>query len=246
MTVRVVLVEPSHPGNIGSVARAMGNMGFESLCLVRPVDYLVEEARVRASGNEGILANARVSESLADAIDECSFVIGTSARVRTVGWPSQAPRQAMQRVADAVGQSQKVAILFGPERTGLSNWHIDQCDLLVRIPVDNRSPSINLAAAVIILLYELRLAINNGEANKSVSHSGSEFDDSEIMATHAQVEGFFEHLHSVLEDVEFIAESPREVLMRKIRRIFLRPDLTVDEVNILRGILTAIEKKTKD
>lgn len=245
MTVRVVLVEPSHPGNIGSVARAMGNMGFESLCLVRPVDHLVEEARVRASGNEGILVNARVSESLADAIDECSFIVGTSARVRTVGWPSQVPRQAMQRVADAVDRSQEVAILFGPERTGLSNRHIDQCDILVRIPVDDRSPSINLAAAVIILLYELRLAVDSKEPNKTVSRSGSEFDDSEIMASHAQVEGFFGHLHSVLEDVEFIAESPREVLMRKIRRIFLRPDLTVDEVNILRGILTAIEKKSK-
>ena len=147
MTVRVVLVEPSHPGNIGSVARAMGNMGFSDLYLVRSVDHLVEEARVRSSGNERILANARTSDSLAQAIGDCSFIVGTSARVRTVGWPNLTPRKAMREVAAALANAQHSAILFGPERTGLSNRHIDQCDVLVRIPVDekNRHQSIWLA-----------------------------------------------------------------------------------------------------
>ena len=243
MTVRVVLVEPSHPGNIGSVARAMGNMGFSDLYLVRSVDHLVEEARVRSSGNERILANARTSDSLAQAIGDCSFIVGTSARVRTVGWPNLTPRKAMREVATALANSQNTAILFGPERTGLSNRHIDQCDVLVRIPVDEKSPSINLAGAVIILLYELHLAICDRSQETGVSsHEGSE--QIETMATHAQVEGFFEHLQSVLEEIEFIADSPREVLMRKIRRLFLRPDLTEDEVNILRGILTAVQRKS--
>ncbi len=242
--VRVVLVKPSHPGNIGSVARAMGNMGFSDLCLVRPVDHLVEEARVRASGNEGILVNATVTDSLTDAIDECSFVVGTSARTRTINWPSLTPREAMQRTAEAAGRSQMSAILFGPERTGLSNRHIDRCDVLVRIPVSERSPSINLAGAVIILLYELHLALADSTADGTASLAKSGFDGSETMATHIQIEGFFDHLHSVLENVEFISQSPREVLMRKIRRIFLRPGLTDDEVNILRGILTAVESKT--
>lgn len=244
MPVRVVLVEPSHPGNIGSVARAMGNMGFSDLCMVRPVNHLVEEARVRSSGNEGILANAKVTESLADAIGDCSFIVGTSARLRTVGWPSLLPREAMQRVVDESSNSRQVAILFGPERTGLSNRHIDQCDLLIRIPVNEDSPSINLAGAVLILLYELHLTIHLGDPADRPKSNQLSRDETEVSATHAQVEGFFEHLQSVLERVEFIAESPREVLMRKIRRIFLRPDLTEDEVNILRGILTAVERKS--
>ncbi len=245
MPVRVVLVEPSHPGNIGSVARAMGNMGFSDLCMVRPVNHLVEEARVRSSGNEGILANAKVTESLADAIGDCSFIVGTSARTRTVGWPSLAPRAAMKRIADEVEYSRQVAILFGPERTGLSNRHIDQCDVLVRIPVNDASPSINLAGAVLILLYELHLAIQQNASDEHANGDQPYLEESEVPATHAQVEGFFEHLQTVLESVEFIAESPREVLMRKIRRIFLRPDLTEDEVNILRGIMTAVERKSK-
>ncbi len=245
MPIRVVLVEPSHPGNIGSVARAMGNMGFTDLRLVRPVDHLVEEARVRSSGNEAILANAQVTDSLAEAIAECSFIVGTSARLRTVAWPSLMPKEAMIKSAQALEMSESVAILFGPERTGLSNRHIDQCDLLVRIPVDEQAPSINLAGAVLIVLYELHLAIHY-PSNDSISSTVQPvFDQTESMATHAQVEGFFSHLQSVLEEVEFIAESPREVLMRKIRRIFLQPDLSEDEVNILRGILTAVERKLK-
>ena len=244
MPVRVVLVEPSHPGNIGSVARAMGNMGFSDLRMVRPVDHLVEEARVRSSGNEDILANAKVVSSLADAVGDCTFIVGTSARVRTVRWPSVMPREAMHKVAHEAAQSRQAAILFGPERTGLANRHIDQCDLLVRIPVSETSPSINLAGAVLIVLYELHLAIKGMAVDDTANPDPVVFDDSEVPATHAQVEGFFDHLQSVLETVEFIAESPREVLLRKIRRIFLRPDLTEDEVNILRGILTAVDKKT--
>lgn len=244
MTVRVVLVEPSHPGNIGSVARAMGNMGFTNLNLVRPVEHLVEEARVRSSGNEGILANATVSDTLTEAISDCSFIVGTSARLRTVGWPNLTPREAMHEVATALEKSQNAAILFGPERTGLSNRHIDRCDVLVRIPVDEKSPSINLASAVIILLYELHLVIRHQLQEQTAIDSHTGIEQIETMATHGQIEGFFEHLQVVLEEIEFIANGPREVLMRKIRRLFLHPNLTEDEVNILRGILTAVEKKS--
>ncbi len=245
MSVRVVLVEPSHPGNIGSVARAMGNMGFADLRLVRSVEHRVEAARVRAAGSEAILANAVVTDSLAGAIGDCSMIVGTSARVRSVDWPTMTPREAMARVVNGLGKSQKTAILFGPERTGLCNRHIDQCDLLVRIPVSERLPSINLAGAVLIVLYELHLVQNAQNIDESVSHAESVLKDDEEWATHRQIEGYFTHLQSVLERIEFIAESPREILMRKIRRIFLHPGLSEDEVNILRGILSAVERKTE-
>ncbi len=235
MAVRVVLVEPSHPGNIGAVARAMGNMGFSDLALVRPVSYLVEEARVRTAGNEQILASASCFETLTEAIAKCHLVVGTSARLRTVDWPSLPPKESMRRVADNLRQGGNAAIVFGPERTGLSNQDTDRCDLLVRIPVDNRAPSINLAGAVIVILYELRLALQSGEYQPGSSD--------EKMATQEQIEGMFAHLNKVLEEIDFITGGPREILKRKIRRIFLRPSLTEDEVNILRGILTAISKK---
>ena len=222
----------------------MGNMGVSELRLVNPVDFLVEEARVRSADNEDILANAAVYESMEAAIGDCSFVVGTSARVRTISWPNLTPRESMVQVAKISERGENVALVFGPESAGLSNLQIDQCDVLVRIPVSEDSPSINLAGAVLILLYELRLA--------EISSSDEESADDETlerkygkMATQDQIQGFFEHLQTVMEDVEFIHSRPREKLMRKIRRIFIKPGLTEDEVNILRGLLTSINRMTR-
>lgn len=218
----------------------MGNMGFSRLTLVRPTDFLVEEARVRSANNEEILFNASVCARLEDAVAECTFVVGTSARLRTIRWPSQPLRQAMVRLAEFDDRGDEVAILFGPERSGLSNRHLDLCDLLVRIPASDRSPSINLAGAALLMLYELRTARNFGVPAASEDLSR---DAAEQAANRSQIEGMFEHLHQVMVEVEFISSQPREKLMRKIRRIFLRPGLTVEEVNILRGILTEVMKK---
>ena len=244
MTVRVVLVEPTHPGNIGAVARAMGNMGVRDLSMVRPVDFRVEEARVRSAKNEEILANAHECESLAEAIRDCSFVIGTSARVRTIGWPNLVPREAMRQVARASDQGEKVALVFGPESAGLSNSQIDQCDILVRIPVSDSAPSINLAGSVLILLYELRVIQLESLIGDTEPDEQEPKRKGDRMATQKQIQGFFEHLFEVMENVEFISGNPRDILKRKIRRIFLRPGLTEDEVNILRGFLKSVNKKT--
>ncbi len=241
--VRIVLVEPSHPGNIGAVARAMGNMGFSELSLVRPVEFLVEEARVRSASNEEILANAAVCSSLSEAIGDCTCVVGTSARIRTIGWPNLPPQEAMNQVAERSVQGAKVALLFGPERAGLLNRQIDQCDMLVRIPVNEEAPSINLAGAVLIMLYELRLALDSRSEVDSGTSVTLSPNREENMANQAQVQGLFEHMQRVLSDVDFIATGSRKSLMRKIRRIFLMPGLTEDEVNILRGILTAVTNK---
>lgn len=244
MPVRIVLVEPTHPGNIGAVARAMGNMGVFDLSMVRPVDFRVEEARVRSAKNEEILANAQECESLAEAIGDCSFVIGTSARVRTIGWPNLSPREAMGQVARTSEQGEKVALVFGPERAGLSNSQIDQCDILVRIPVSDSAPSINLAGSVLILLYELRVIQLENLVDETEPYEQEPKRKEDGMATRKQVQGFFEHLFDVMENVEFISGNPRDILKRKIRRIFLRPGLTEDEVNILRGFLKSVNKKT--
>ena len=246
MTVRVVLVEPTHPGNIGAVARAMGNMGVRDLSMVRPVDFRVEEARVRSAKNEEILANAYECESLAEAIRDCSFVIGTSARVRSIGWPNLTPREAMRQVAGASDQGEKVALVFGPESAGLSNSQIDQCDILVRIPVSDSAPSINLAGSVLILLYELRVIQLESLVGDTEPDEQKPKRKEDRMATQKQIQGFFEHLFEVMENVEFISGNPRDILKRKIRRIFLRPGLTEDEVNILRGFLKSVNKKTVD
>jgi len=239
VAIRIVLVEPSHPGNIGAVARAIGNMGFGELWLVNPADHLNDEATARSANNESILNDARVCDTVHQAIGDCVFVVGTSARLRTVGWPNSSPKQAMSHIYSLHRSGQNAALLFGPEKTGLSNLHVEQCDMLVRIPVDERAPSINLAGAVLIMLYELRLAHECEQTSEA--QASAAFDSHR--ATRDQIEGLFEHMFQVSSDVGFIAHGPRKVLKRKMRRIFLVPGLKENEVNILRGFLTAVSKK---
>jgi len=237
VSVRVVLIETTHPGNIGAVARAMGNMGLERLELVRPVDFLNEQAFARSAGNERILQNASVHQTLDEAVSDCRMIIGTSARVRTVRWPSQSPEESMHAVASASREGVEVALLFGPERTGLSNQHVDRCNVLVRIPVDESSPSINLAGAVLIMLYELRKALMCGEVQPAKADVPA---GSARHATSAEMTGFFGHLEQVVRQTGFVEDGPRESLLRKIRRIFVRSEMTDEEVNIMRGVFTAI------
>ena len=239
MSLRVVLIEPSHSGNIGATARAMGNMGVSRLYLVNPENHLNDVATARSSGNEHILQNAIICNSMEEAISDCSHVFGTSARLRTIAWPSKTPRKAMKQAALASAGGKQVALLFGPERTGLTNQAVERCTALVRIPVNETSPSINLAGAVLIMLYEYQLACLKLQSNPEVSSRAA----GEELATSEQVHGFFEHLEQVVREVEFIGNHPHDSLMRKIKRIFIRSRLTHDDVNILRGILTAVNKK---
>ena len=242
MAYRVVLVEPTHPGNVGAVARAMGNMGVTRLDLVEPVDYLNSEALARSAGNESILHRARVHESLQEAIADCSLIIGTSARVRTIKWPTMSPAKAMEKAVTAVRQGEQVAFVFGQERAGLANEHIDQCSIFVRIPVSDLSPSINLAGAVLIMLYELKRAaeIKQPAAGEPKTLNESSQPE-ELPANNAQLEGFFGHLERVMRLTGFLSDSPRDSLVRKIRRIFVRSGMSQDDVNIMRGILSSVE-----
>jgi len=232
--IRFVLINTSHPGNIGAVARAMKNMSLHDLHLVTPKNFPNADATARASGADDILANAKVHQSLDAAISECSLVIGTSARLRSIAWPQLDPRQCAEQVLSA-SRHQKVAILFGREHSGLTNLELDHCHYLVRIPTDPDFSSLNVASAAQIISYELRVASQYPSSDTPTSM--------EQLTTVEETELFYTELENVLVEIEFLnPESPkhRKRLMRRLRRLFNRIRLNRNEMNILRGILTAI------
>ena len=226
------MVGSTHPGNIGATARAMKNMGFRELVLVAPRHFPHEDATARASGAEDVLENARVVETLDEAVADCHFAAGASARSRAIEWPSLTPRECGQRMASA-GEKGKIALVMGPEKSGLSNEHLDRCQALVTIPTDPEFSSLNIAMAVQVLCYEMRLATLESPAPQ----------DPEIPpARHEEMEFFYEHLESVLTESGFLdPENPR-TLMRRLRRLFIKAEPDQNEVNILRGVLTAFER----
>ncbi len=232
--IRIVLVNTSHPGNIGAAARAMKNMCLERLYLVEPKDFPCAEASARASGADDVLANAVVCESLEQALDGCHFVVGTSARSRRISWPVADPRQTAARVMQETQQGD-VALVFGREHSGLTNEELEKCHYLVHIPTNPDYSSLNLAAAVQVLCYELMLF--SPDENSQLE------DEARDLASAEEMESFFEHLEQTLVELAFLdANHPRK-LMRRLRRFFnrARPDKT--EMNILRGVLSAAQGK---
>jgi TrmH family RNA methyltransferase len=232
MTIRIVLVGTTHPGNIGAVARAMKNMGLSDLALVNPQRFPHEQATARASGASDILDSARVVATLEEALTDCVYVAGASARSRTINWPSMGPRDCAERMIKESGHG-KVAAVFGPEKSGLQNDDLDLCHTLLTIPTDPGFSSLNLAMAVQVLTYELRVA--------SMLDQGPVFDVEAPPATAEEMEHFYTHLENVLTEIEFLnPENPRH-LMRRLRRLYVRARPDKNEVNILRGILTAVD-----
>ncbi len=232
--IRIVLVNTSHPGNIGAAARAMKNMCLERLYLVEPKGFPCAEATARASGADDVLANAVVCESLGQALDGCHFVVGTSARSRRISWPVADPRQTAARVMQEAQQGD-VALVFGREHSGLTNEELEKCHFLVHIPTNPDYSSLNLAAAVQVLCYELMLF--SPDENSQLE------DEARDLASAEEMESFFEHLEQTLVELAFLdANHPRK-LMRRLRRFFnrARPDKT--EMNILRGVLSAAQGK---
>jgi tRNA (cytidine32/uridine32-2'-O)-methyltransferase len=230
--VRIVMVNTSHAGNIGGAARAMKNMGLSELVLVAPRQFPSEEATARASGADDLLASARVVEDLAAALADCAVVIGTSARLRSVAWPQLDPREAGALCA-AESANGPVALVFGRESSGLSNEELDLCTHLVHIPTDPAFSSLNVAMAVQLLAYEVRLALLGGS-------NGPQAEVREV-ASNAEMEGLFGHLAQALDDIGFIDERRSEKLLRRLRRLFHRAAPDSEEVNILRGILSAAQ-----
>ncbi|HJX18625.1 MAG TPA: RNA methyltransferase [Acidiferrobacterales bacterium] len=241
--IRIVLVQPSHGGNIGGCARAMKNMGLTRLVLVAPEEFPSEEASARAAGADDVLAQAQVCATLDEAIADCHLVIGASARERRIAWPRLAPDEAARKIVAAAGQ--EVAVLFGRERTGLTNDELDRCQILVNIPANPEFSSLNLACAVQLIAYEIRCAAVTDDA--ATPANAAEMLG-EPLATSAEIQRFYQHLDQVMVESGFLDPNNPRLLTRRIRRLFNRVELTSNEVNILRGILSAVTQpaaKTK-
>ena len=239
--VKVILVETSHPGNIGAAARAMKNMGLTELVLVNPLDFPNMKAVFRSASAGDVVRDARVVETVEEAIADCQLVIGTSARERRIPWPLLSPRECGEKVVTAFEGQQKVGLLFGRESRGLKNEELQQCQFHVNIPTGEAYSSLNLAMAVQVICYEVLQAKHAG--NKDSGGTKQEWDLP--YADSAAVEYFYDHLEATLIQVGFHdPENPRQ-LMTRLRRLFNRIRIDRMEVNILRGFLTAINKLGK-
>ena len=235
--IRIVLVNTSHPGNIGGVARAMKNMGLSRLYLVEPRQFPHEEADWRAASAGDVLESAVVTPTLEEAIGDCQFVVGTSARERRIPWPLLDPRQCAQRMASASSQ-QQVAVLFGREDRGLTNEELKLCNLHLHVPTAEAYSSLNLAMAVQIVCYELRMLQAQPQLPKS------EDDQWDTPFTSVEnMERFYVHLEQTLTDIEFLDPAAPRQLMSRLRRLYSRVRLDEMELNILRGILTETQKR---
>ncbi|WP_028995814.1 RNA methyltransferase [Azonexus hydrophilus] len=238
--IRVVLCRPSHPGNIGAAARAMKTMGLSDLRLVSPKQFPDPEADTRATGAVDLLANARVSDSLAEALHGCVFAVALSARQRDLGPAIGTPRDTMARLLERASLGE-VALVFGNETMGLSNEEVLQCQAAVTIPTSPDFSSLNLGAAVQVLCYECRMAAFSGAAPLREQLT-TPF--TAPPATHDEIEGLYGHLEAVMTDTGFLNPAQPGRLLPKLRRLFGRADLERDEVNILRGILAATQQRT--
>lgn len=282
--VRIVLVETSHPGNIGASARAMKTMGLDELVLVAPREFPSAEATARASGADDVLARARVVDSLAEAIADCGFVAGASARLRRLSWPLVDPRRGAASLWRHAPDT-SVAMVFGPEHSGLTNEDLGRCNQVVHIPANPAYSSLNVAMAVQVLCYELRMAALERQADtEQMAHRAhapemptapktstapasteaepaaglqnpagtAERDAASAIgresppATAAELEGFHCHLESALRAAGFLREGRSRQLKLRLRRIFQRSGLDRNEVNILRGALTALDGGRKE
>jgi tRNA/rRNA methyltransferase len=230
---RIVLCQTSHPGNIGSVARAMKTMGIHDLHLVQPKHFPHPESVSLACGADDILDNAVRCDSLPEALTGCAFAIGLTARARQISHPLLPVREAISEATQIATQNQKVALVFGNEMSGLSNRELAVCNLLAMIPTNPDFSSLNIAAAVQVVCYELFIAATGGDISPQKKTS---------LATSEEMEGFFGHLEETLVKIGYLnIDSPKKLLLR-IRRIYSRSRLEKEEVNILRGILKLTQK----
>ena len=231
-TVRIVLVGTTHPGNIGAAARAMKNMGLGRLVLVNPQSFPHADATSRASGADDVLARAEVCATLDQALAGCGLVMGASARLRRLGVPELDPRQCADRILDEA-RGTEVAVLFGREHSGLTNEELSRCHYHMHIPTNPDYSSLNLAAAVQVLGYEIHLA--------SLGNRIPEMEAPRDLATADMLQGFHAHLAQALDEVGFTDPNQSEKLLRRLRSLFQRARPDKDEINILRGILSAMQ-----
>ena len=247
-SLRVVLVNTTHPGNIGGVARAMKNMGVGQLVLVAPKSFPNDAAFARAAGATDVLDQARVVETLDQAVAGCQLVVGASARGRHIPWPVVDPRQLAEQVisvfAGSAAELPQVALVFGREDRGLTNEELHRCHRHVHIPSNPEFGSLNLAAAVQVICYEMRMASLAAQSEpadaqvKSDLHWGTAWDIES--ATSDELERLFVHMAKVMTDIEFLdPDNPRQTMTR-MRRLFNRIRMDEMELSLLRGILKKV------
>lgn len=231
--IRFVLVRPTHPGNIGATARAMKTMGLAELYLVSPKCFPDEQATRMAAGATSVLDKAVVVETLTEALQDCTFILGTSARLRHHTLPQMPPAAAAKCLVEASHQA-PVALLFGCEHSGLSNAELSTCHAQVYIDTDAEYGSLNLAAAAQILAYEIRLASHQVVASSHLSSPP---------APHQELQAFLIHLEQTLNDLAFLRQPQSPKLLQRLTQFFNRAQPQPDELNILRGIFTAIQRQ---
>ncbi len=231
--IKIILVETSHPGNIGGAARAMKNMGFFQLVLVRPKLFPDGLATAMASGADDLLAAATIVDTLEEALEGAQLVFGTSARQRQLSWPLMTPANAARLIQAEPQQS--VAIVFGREDSGLTNEELALCRYHIKIPTVDSFSSLNLAAAVQVMTYAIRAALieSSAETEKVMR----------TVANSSDFNGFIEHLEQTLVATQFLDPKQPKALMRRLRRLFLRAELDLTEINILRGILSSVANR---
>jgi tRNA/rRNA methyltransferase/tRNA (cytidine32/uridine32-2'-O)-methyltransferase len=245
--LRTVLIGTSHPGNIGGVARAMHNMGLADLALVAPRgETITQDSISRASGADHLLHSARHSQTLDEAVADCTFVVGASARSRTLSWPMLSPRELARRLPEECRHDNaRVALVFGREDSGLTNDELHRCHAHVHIPTNADFSSLNLAAAVQVVAYECRVAWLEQQTTPADAAGASDKNEEVNLASHADLERYFTHLEHTLTAIEFHDPDKPRQLMARLRRLYLRAHPEQLELNILRGILTATDKATQ-
>ena len=232
--IDIVMVGTTHPGNIGAAARAMHNMCVSNLVLVSPKCPVGEIAYARASGANSILDNRRTAESLQEAVEGCNLVVASSARKRSLPWPELTPQQAAEKIG-GLDESSRVALVFGREHSGLTNEELQICHSMIIIPTNPDFSSLNVASAIQLICYEIF---------KIDWHpvSPGPFIDQDSAATSREIEGYFQHLEQVMTTTKFLDTENPGLLMQRLRRLYQRLALSKNEVNILRGILSSVEK----
>ncbi|HGF7184813.1 TPA: tRNA (cytosine(32)/uridine(32)-2'-O)-methyltransferase TrmJ [Vibrio cholerae] len=233
--VKVVLVGTTHSGNIGSAARAMKVMGLSQMVLVDPQCQVDAQAIALAAGASEIALNAQIYPTLEAAVADCGLVVGTSARSRTLEWPMLEPRECGEKLISEANQH-SVAMVFGRERTGLTNDELQLCHYHVCVPANPEYSSLNLAMAVQLLSYEVRMAYLALQQSSQSSTLQEEYP------RHQELERFYVHLEQVIMQTEFISAQQPGQVMNKLRRMFTRARPETQEINILRGILTSVQR----
>ncbi len=237
--LKIILCHTTHPGNIGATARAMKTMGLSALTLVSPRVFPSAEVTVRAAGADDILTHAKICTTLDEAIAGCSLVAATTTRSRHVQWPEMPPGKAAVRLLGQARAGQSVAVIFGPERSGLSNAELDRCNFMIRIPTNPDFSSLNIASAVQIICYELhrQLGLETGD------HPPPAVLPAPVPAE--QMARFYQQLEQTLVLLDYLDPDNPGKLMRRLHRLFNRNPPDDDEYHILMGVLAAVKKKLK-